>query len=384
MKYSKKILFISDLRKVAKTCLPKGIFAYVDGGSQDQETLRANAEAYRKWSFLTKPLNNVSIRNQSVTIFGVQYQSPIGISPMGFAGLCSYDGDVALAESAAAVGIVGVLSAASTTPLETIMKSAPNTWYQAYIPSDLEVIGPLLERLKKANVQVLVITIDIPVQSVRESELRNDFTVPFKPTLGLLMSGMARPRWVIETFLQTLIKKGMPHFENFTSTRGRSILGAEQIDRRIGRASLTWHEIEWIRKNWSGNLVIKGILRPEDALKAQELGLDGIIVSNHGGRQLDGAIASLEALPAIVKAAPNLLVMIDGGVRRGTDVIKALCLGAKVVFVGRSAMYGLAADGKRGVDFAMNLLQSEIDTNLALLGCPDIHLLDKTYIASSH
>ena len=379
----KKLLSIADLRKVARKVLPQSIFAYVDGGSGDQRSLVGNIESFQKWRFLTKSLINTSKRNQSVTIFGVQYTSPFGISPMGFAGLCSFDGDRALAEAASEAGIPGVLSAASTTPLESVLQSAPNTWYQAYIPANLEVIGPLLERLKKANIKVLVVTVDVPVQSVRESELRNDFKVPFRLTLRLIMTGLTKPQWMIKTFLRTLLTQGIPHFENFTASRGGPILDGVPADRRIGRTALTWEEIGWIRKNWEGSLVIKGILRPEDAALAQEIGVDGVIVSNHGGRQLDGAIDSLSALPGIVKAAPHLVVMMDGGVRRGTDVLKALSLGAKMVFIGRPAMYGLAAGGKHGVTFAIHLIATEIDTNLALLGCPDVNLLDDTYVTAS-
>lgn len=379
----KNFLSIADFRKAARLRLPRGIFAYVDGGSDDQSSLAANMDAFSKWSFLTRPLTNVTNRNQAVTIFGAQYKSPFGISPMGFAGLCSYDGDRALAEAASDAGIPGVLSAASTTPMESVLKHAPNTWYQAYIPGNVEIISPLLERLKKASIKVLVITVDVPVQSVREYELRNDFTVPFHLTLRLMISGIARPRWLAQTFFRTLIKQGIPHFENFTASRGGRIISGEQADRRIGRTALTWEEIRWIRKNWHGSLVIKGILRPEDAVTAQALGVDGVIVSNHGGRQLDGALASLNALSGIVKAAPNLVVMMDGGIRRGTDVLKALSLGAKLVFIGRPAMYGLAVNGKSGVAHAIKLISTEIDTNLALLGCPDVGLLDESYIIPS-
>ena len=199
----KNFLSIADFRKAARLRLPRGIFAYVDGGSDDQSSLAANMDAFSKWSFLTRPLTNVTNRNQAVTIFGAQYKSPFGISPMGFAGLCSYDGDRALAEAASDAGIPGVLSAASTTPMESVLKHAPNTWYQAYIPGNVEIISPLLERLKKASIKVLVITVDVPVQSVRENELRNDFTVPFHLTLRLMISGIARPRWLAQTFFRT-------------------------------------------------------------------------------------------------------------------------------------------------------------------------------------
>jgi L-lactate dehydrogenase (cytochrome) len=369
-----RVLSMSDLERAARSRLPSSIYGYVSGGSEEQSSLRANRRAFDRWRFLPRPLIDVSKRSQSVEVFGTTFASPVGISPMGVSGLCCFEGDIRLACAATKARAPSVLSAASTVPLEQVMKAAPGTWYQAYLPAHREIIGPLIERLKQAGVAVLVVTVDVQVASARENELRNGFSIPLRLTPRLVAGGLVRPRWMIETFAQTLLKRGIPRFENYTATRGGPIISAPKADHRAGRAAMTWEEIRWIRERWAGRLVVKGILRPDDALTAQQAGADGIIVSNHGGRQLDGAIASLDALPAIAAAVSGLTVMLDGGIRRGTDVLKALALGSRCVFIGRPAMYGLALGGERGAAHALAMLKREIDTDLALLGCPDVKL----------
>ena len=374
-----RALSLADLADAARRRLPPSIYGYVNGGSEDQSSLIGNRRAFDRWRFLTHPLVDVSQRSQMVEIFGTAYASPVGISPMGVSGLCCFDGDVALAKAAASAGVPSVLSAASTVPLERVMREAPGTWYQAYVPAQHDVIAPLIERLKAAGVGVLVITVDVQIASTRENELRNGFSIPLRPSPRLVAGALMRPRWLIETFARTL-RHGVPHFENFTAGSGGRIISAVKGDHRAGRAAMTWDDIRWIRDRWPGRLVVKGILRPEDAAAAQQTGADGIFVSNHGGRQLDGAVAPLDVLPAIVAAAPKLTVLLDGGVRRGTDVLKALALGARAVFIGRPAMYGLAVAGEAGAARALALLRREIDVDLALLGCPDVRLLSLDYL----
>jgi len=375
-----KALSIADVRELARKRLPSSIFGYVDGASEDKSSLHGNRAAFSKWSFLTHPLVNVSIRTLSVQIFDEHYSLPIGISPMGVSALCGFEGDLSLARAAKQMSAPFVLSAASTIPVERVIEENPRTWYQAYIPADFAVIEPLLNRLKRSNVQVLVVTVDVQVASTRENELRNGFTIPLRPNLKLLMGGLMRPRWLLGTFFKTLALKGIPRFENFTADRGGPIIKVAKGNHRAGRDAMSWDDIAKIRKLWGGKLVVKGILRPEDALKAEQVGADGVIISNHGGRQLDGAVAPLEMLPEIVKAVPKMTVMMDGGIRRGTDVLKAYALGAKFVFIGRPAMYGLSAGGEAGVHKVLELLKSEIDVDLALLGCPGISVLDRSYL----
>jgi L-lactate dehydrogenase (cytochrome) len=376
----KSLLSIADLERAARRRLPPSIYGYVIGGSEDESSLRSNRKAFERLNFMPRFLVDVSQRSQVTELFGKSYASPFGVSPMGVVSLCHFDGDVALARAARDAKLPFILSGASTTPLERVAAEYPGMWFQAYIPSRREVIAPLLKRVEAAGIDVLVVTVDVPIASTREIEVRNGFSVPLRLSRRLVMGGLARPRWMVETFAQTLLKHGIPHFENFTATRGGPIITAAKGDHRAGRAALCWDDIRWIRGEWKGKLVIKGILRPEDARMAEAVGADGVIVSNHGGRQLDGALAPIDALPAIVAATPKLTVMIDSGFRRGTDVLKALALGARFVFVGRAALYGLAAGGEKGAAHALALLQREIDVNLALLGCPDTRQLSPEFL----
>jgi L-lactate dehydrogenase (cytochrome) len=378
-----RALSIADLAEAARRRLPASIHGYVSGGSEDECALADNRAAFRRWRFLPRPLVDVSRRSQAVELFGRRWASPLGIAPMGVSGLCCFDGDVALARAAAQAQLPSILSAASTVPLERVLREAPGTWVQAYLPASREVIAPYLDRLGAAGAEVLVVTVDVQIASTREMELRNGFSIPLRFTPRLMAGGLMRPRWMVETFARTLLRHGIPHFENFTATRGGRIITAAKGDHRAGRAAMSWQEIAWMREQWPGRLVLKGILRAEDARRAQQLGCDGVIVSNHGGRQLDGAIASLDALPAIVAAAPGLTILLDGGIRRGTDVLKALALGAQAVFVGRPAMYGLAVGGEAGAAHALQLLRREIDVDLALLGCPDVALLNPDFLAAA-
>jgi L-lactate dehydrogenase (cytochrome) len=375
-----RALSIADLAEAARRRLPPSIHGYVSGGSEDHASLDGNRAAFRRWRFLTRPLVDVSTRSQAIELFGTRYASPVGIAPMGVSGLCCFDGDVALARAAATAKAPSVLSAASTVPLERVMRAAPGTWYQAYLPAQHAVIDPLLDRLKAAGVGVLVITVDVQIASVRENEVRNGFSIPLRLTPRLMAGGLMRPRWMVETFGRTLWRQGIPRFENFTATRGGRIITAAKGDHRAGRAAMTWDEVARIRERWPHRLLVKGILRPEDARSAQRIGADGIFVSNHGGRQLDGAVSPLDVLPAIVAAAPGLTVLLDGGVRRGTDVLKALALGAHGVFVGRPAMYGLAVGGEAGAARALELLHREIDVDQALLGCADVRQLGPDWL----
>ncbi|MGO4331126.1 alpha-hydroxy acid oxidase [Cupriavidus sp. 2TAF22] len=379
-----RILSLADLERAARRRLPASVFGYVSGGSEDGSSLDGNRAAFARWRFLTRPLVDVSARSQSAELFGTRFAAPLGISPMGASVLCGFDADCALAAAARLANVPFVLSAASTTPLERVAKVNPDMWYQAYLPARTEVIDPLLERLRRAAVRVLVVTVDVPIASTRENEIRNGFSLPLRPSPRLILGGLARPRWLAGTFARTLLQHGVPHFENFAATRGGPIVTAMKGDHRAGRAALTWEHIRHIRKAWPGTLLLKGILRPEDALAALRAGADGIFVSNHGGRQLDGALAPLDALPAIAHAVAGsgLKLILDGGIRRGTDVLKALALGADAAFCGRPLLYGLATGGRALAQEALEVLKREIDVNLALLGCPDVAALDPSYLCA--
>ncbi len=370
----------NDLERQARRVLPHSLFSYVSSGSEDGLALQGNLDAYRRWRFEPQVLADVSHRTQRTALFDADYAAPVGIAPMGIAALCHHDGDRKLARAAAALDVPYVLSAASTTPLESVARENGKAWFQAYLSDRWEVIDALAARVWSAGLRTLVVTVDVPVAAIREAELRSGFSVPLKLRPALVAGGLLRPRWLLGTFARTLLQGGIPHFENLTAQRGGPILSTG-VDHRASRAGLNWEHIRKLRERWPGRLIIKGILRADDALMARDTGVDGIIVSNHGGRQLDGAVAPLDALPRIVSAVPGLPVMLDGGVRRGTDVLKALALGARLVFIGRPAMYGLACGGQVGVEKVVRHLVREIDIDLALLGCPSTAQLDRSYLS---
>ncbi|HSW18536.1 MAG TPA: alpha-hydroxy acid oxidase, partial [Ramlibacter sp.] len=250
------------------------------------------------------------------------------------------------------------------------------------LPGDGSRVDGLIDRVKDAGFSTLVVTVDIPVWANRENNVRTGFSMPLRPSLRLAMDGLSRPRWLAGTFLRTLAQHGMPHFENSFATRGAPMLSANAIRDTTGRDHLSWADIERIRRRWQGELVIKGILSVDDARQAVRAGADGIIVSNHGGRQLDGAVSPLLALPKIADAVGNsTVVMMDSGIRRGGDVLKALALGARFVFAGRPFMYAAAVGGQLGVQHAIGLLRDEVDRNMAMLGACSIDEVGPAHLA---
>lgn len=381
---TRHLLSLDDFEAAARRALPRPIFGYVAGAAEDNRALADNRRAFDELALVPRVLRNVAQRDQGVTLFGTRYAGPFGIAPMGIAALSAYRGDVVLARAAAAAGIPAVQSGSSLVRLEEVVAAAPGTWFQAYLPGTPERIAPLLQRVAAAGVQTLVVTVDIPVAGNRENNLRAGFSTPLRPSLRLAWDGLVRPRWLAGTLLRTLLRHGMPHFENSFAERGAPILSSRVQRDFAGREHFDWEHIAQIRRQWRGPLVVKGILSPHDAALARQHGVDGIIVSNHGGRQLDGAVAPLRMLPAIAEQAGSaMVVMLDGGIRRGTDVAKALALGAQAVFVGRPFNYAAAVDGEAGVAAAIGLLRAELDRNLAMLGatsCAELgpqHLVDR-------
>ncbi|MBX5453612.1 MAG: alpha-hydroxy-acid oxidizing protein [Acidobacteriia bacterium] len=377
----RRIYALDDFEVAARRRLPQALFGFISGGTETNASLRANRAAFADWVFVPRVLVDASRRNQSVSLFGQTYATPFGIAPMGASALMAYDADCVLAEAAEAANIPFILSGASLTPLERVRRAGRTSWFQAYIPSDRAHIGGLIARVADAGYEVLVVTVDVQVPGNRENNQRAGFSLPLRPTPKLLWDGISHPGWLFGTAARTLATRGMLHFENAAAERGGPVLSAEAANRFAGREALDWDDLAFIREKWRGKLVLKGVLAPEDANRARALGVDGVMVSNHGGRQLDGAIAALHALPAVVAAAGPMTVMLDGGVRRGTDVLKALALGAKFVFVARPFLYAAAVAGRDGAAHAIRLLASEIDRDLALLGCPEIASLSPDWIA---
>jgi len=369
------VLSLDDFESAAKRHLPRPIFGYVAGAVETDWSLHDNRAAFAEFGFLPRMLVDVSKRSQQTTVFGKTYATPFGISPLGISALYAYRGDIVLATAAEAANIPMVMSSSSLIRLEDVAKESKTAWFQAYLPGDVPDITALIDRVAQAGFETLVITVDSQVAGNRENNIRTGFSTPLRPSLRLAWDGMTHPRWLFGTLLRTLLRHGMPHFENNYARRGAPIISPNVLRDYSDRGHLTWEHFRLIRRLWKGPLVIKGILDKADAVASRNAGADGIIVSNHGGRQLDGAVAALRVLPGIAAACPEIPVMIDGGVRRGTDVLKALALGATCVFVGRPFGYAAAVAGAAGVSHAIGLLSAEIDRDMAMLGIPDLRQL---------
>ena len=376
----RRMLSLHDFETAARRILPKPLYAYVSGAVEDGQSERGNRQAYDDYGFRPKVLVDVSRRGTRCTVLGREYAAPVGVAPMGIAALTSYRGDVMLARAAAEAGVPCIMSGSSLIRLETVMEAAPGTWFQAYLPGDGAQIAALIDRVAAAGVDTLVLTVDTPVAANRENNVRAGFSTPLRPSVGLAWQGVTHPRWLIGTFLRTLARHGMPHFENNYATRGAPILSGNVLRDFSDRGHLNWQHVAAIRKTWKGRMVLKGILHPDDARAARAHGMDAVIVSNHGGRQLDGSVSPLHALPAIVDAAGGMDVMLDSGVRRGTDALKAMALGARCVFVGRPFNYAATVAGQRGVAHAIALIVEEIRRNMGLLGIVDLREVNQSLL----
>ncbi|WP_237180633.1 alpha-hydroxy acid oxidase [Roseomonas haemaphysalidis] len=362
------ILSLDDLEKAARRHLPRPIYGYVAGAAEDSLTRTDNRQVFAEYRFVTRVLRNVSGRSQATELFGHTYAMPFGIAPMGISALIAYRGDLQLARAARQLDIPMIMSGSSLIRLEEVFDANPGMWFQAYLPGEPDRIAALVDRVARAGVGTLVLTVDTAVLANRENNIRSGFSTPLRPSLRLAWDGMVRPDWTMNTFLRTLWRPGMPHFENSYATRGAPIMSGA-VMRDFGRKDhLDWGHVGQIRRQWKGRLVIKGILHPRDVLLAREAGADGVILSNHGGRQLDGAVSPMRTLPAAVEAAGGIPVMMDCGIRRGADVLKAMALGAAFVFVGRPFIYAAALAGAEGVAHAANLLGAEVMRDLGLLG----------------
>ncbi|MGI2036070.1 alpha-hydroxy acid oxidase [Rhizobium panacihumi] len=363
------VLSLDDFEREARRHLPGPLFGYIVGASETNASLRQNAEAFHRFAFRPRVLRNVSSRSMETTLFGVRYKAPFGIAPMGISAMMAYRGDVILAQSAAEAGIAAIMSGSSLIRMEDVAEVAPKTWLQVYLPGEPDRIDALVDRVATAGFRTLVLTVDTAALANRENNIRAGFSTPLRPSMRLLWDGVCHPHWTFGTFLKTIVRHGIPHFENSYATRGAPIV-ASNVMRDFGKKDhLDWSHLEQIRSRWSGNLVVKGIMHPDDAVRAADAGVDGIILSNHGGRQLDGTASPLKVLPDIAcRIDGRIPIMIDCGFRRGTDIVKALALGASFVFVGRPFLYAAAVAGPAGVLKAADILKSEINRNMALLG----------------
>ena len=380
---------IEDLHKMAKRRLPKIAFDFIEGGLEDERGLETNTSAFHKHQLLPRYLVDVSVRDQTATLFGHTYASPFGISPTGGAGLFRRGADLMLARAAAEANIPYIMSGASNDSIEAAAKIAPdNAWYQLYAASDAHVREDMIRRAADAGLGALVLTVDVPIGSKRERNIKNGFAnvrgglfqaLSLKPSI--LLEALTHPGWIAEYLRHG---GGTPMLQNW-QPYARNRANAEEVYNfsrsLMPFAAQTWRDLERYRRLFPRALVVKGIMSPQDALRCAEIGCDGIIVSNHGGRQLDQAPGSLDVLPAVNAAVGDkLAVMLDSGVRRGADILIALCLGAKFVFMGRPTLYGAAAGGIPGVNKAVEIFRREIDLVMAQIGCPSLAELGPDFL----
>ena len=373
---------IADLREMALKRVPKGLFEFVDRGTEDEVSLRNNRSVFERMRFKPRTLVDVSKRNQEVTLFGRKHKMPITIAPTGTAGLMWYQGEIALARAAAQAGIPFTLATGSMTAMEEVAKEAGGTlWFQLYMWPDRSLSHKLVERAKAAGYEALVVTVDGVVSGNREYNLRSGFTIPFTFTRKNITDVLMHPRWMIDVLARYLVTTGMPRYQNYPTDIKYRITAGPMGRSSMRTDSLGWNDLRALRKIWPHQLMVKGILHPQDALMAVDCGADGVIVSNHGGRNLDGIISPIEALPEVANAVgKRATVLVDSGFRRGSDVVKALALGAHAVQIGRSTLYGVAAGGEEGARRAITIFRDEIDRVMALNGCRSVAELSTDYL----
>jgi isopentenyl diphosphate isomerase/L-lactate dehydrogenase-like FMN-dependent dehydrogenase len=379
--HSSQVVSVPDLRPIARRRLPKVVFDYLDGGADGEFTLRENCRAFEDVTFRPRGAVSVPTCDLSTRVLGFDISLPVLLAPVGYSRLMYPEGEIAAARCAGAAGTAYILSTISGHRMEDV-KAASNgpVWFQLYLMGGKAAAEGSIARARAAGFSALVVTIDTPVAGMRERDSRNGMKelmgggilskLPFLPQF------LARPAWLV----RFLLDGGVPHLPNVV-VPGQGPLPMTDVAAALASSTVTWEDLRWIREQWAGPLIVKGVLTAEDARRSIDEGASAIVVSNHGGRQLDHVPASLQVLPEIVAAVNGQIeVLMDGGVRRGSDVIKAICLGARAVLVGRAYAYGLAAGGPAGVARAIGMLRTEMDRTLKLLGCPAIGALDSSYV----
>ncbi len=376
-----RVLNIEDLRRAAKHRLPRVVFDYIDGGAEDEQTLRANCQAFEEVTFRPRCAVATPACELSVSVLGASLSLPLILAPVGSSRLMYPRGEEAAAGAAGAAGIAYALSTLSGCRLEDVAaKSKGPLWYQLYLVGGRDCALSAIERAKAAGFSVLVVTIDTAVAGMRERDLRNGVKELLSGNLASILPFVSqlliKPRWLAGF----LADGGLMKFQNVVIPGEGPMLYAD-VTAALEDAVVTWDDLEWIRQAWGGPIVIKGIHTEDDARRAVNAGADGLVVSNHGGRQLDGVAPTLRILPEVIASVGDQIeVLLDGGIRRGSDIVKALCLGARAVMVGRAYAYGLGAAGGAGVARAIEILRADLVRTLKLLGCPSIAELDRSYV----
>jgi len=370
---SKKIHSLEDARKLAKKRLPRMFFDFVDGAAGDEKLCELNSAALDQIRLEPKVLRNVEKRNLSKKIFGINYDLPFGFAPMGMCNLTWPGADKMLAKESIINNIPTCVSMASTTTLEKMYEfTEGRSWLQLYIFQDEKFVMELLDRAEKTGYKTLVLTVDVPIQFRRAKDDKNGFTVPFKIGPKQFFDFATHPNWSISTLLY-----GIPKPMNYETSKG-----GNKFVRSESRGSTDWETLKRIRNAWKGNLVVKGVMSQNDALKIKDLGADAIQVSNHGGRQLESATSAINALPLIRKAlGPEFPLIFDSGIRSGGDIVRALAFGADYVMIGRPLMYAIGADGAQGLRKIIEIIKEELSTTLGLVGLTDINDITSEIIA---
>ena len=370
---------VDDVRRYAKKRLPKMIYDFIYGGANDETTLAANRNDFSKITFRPRMLTDVTHRDVRTKAAGIDLDFPVMVSPAGLLRVAHTEGELAIARAAGKTGVVFVVSTAASWSIEEIAEAATGPlWFQLYLWRDRDIMKSLVERAGKAGYQALMVTVDLQVVGKRERDLRNGLSIPPKITLKSALDSVRHPRWLFD-----LIKGPPVALRNFAGVveGDDTISHSAFFTQHLINPSANWEDLQWVKELWKGPLLVKGIVTPEDALKAVDLGVDGIVVSNHGGRQLDGLPSAVRSMVDIVDAVGNRTdIILDGGIRRGADVVKAISLGAKAVMTGRSWIWGLAAAGQTGVERVHEIFAQEIDQTLALLGRTRLDEIDESAV----
>jgi (S)-mandelate dehydrogenase len=365
---------VEDYRILAQRRLPKMIFDYLEGGAEDEIGMKHNREVFERYRLMPRRLVDVSKRDIGIDVFGRHQAAPFMIGPTGLNAALWPKGDILLARAAEKSGIPFVLSTASNASIEEVAAASKgDLWFQLYIVQH-KLAEQMVRRADAAGYSTLVLTTDVGVNGNRERDLRNNFGLPMRYTPKLIYDGVTHPRWSLGFMLN-----GMPQFGNFVTADSSNVEVQATLMHRQMDASFTWDDFNWLRKLWRRTLLVKGIMRPDDTERCIAAGADGVILSNHGGRQLDAAISPLDVL-AESRARISAPILIDSGFRRGTDIVKALALGANAVLLGRASLYGLAATGEAGVNHVLTLLKDEVDRTLAQVGCASASQLSPDYV----
>ncbi len=375
-----QITCIEDLRVIARRRVPRMFYDYADSGSYTEGTYRANEQDFQKIKLRQRVAVNMEGRSTRTTMIGQDVAMPVAIAPTGLTGMQHADGEILAAKAAKEFGIPFTLSTMSICSLEDIAEHTDRHpfWFQLYVMRDKAFMERLIDRAKAANCSALQLTLDLQILGQRHKDIKNGLSTPPKPTLKNLINLATKPRWCLGMLGTKRRSFGniVGHVDGVEDMSSLSSWTADQFD-----PTLNWNDVEWIKQRWGGKLILKGLMDAEDARLAAQSGADAMVVSNHGGRQLDGAPASIDALPSMVEAAgQHLEVWMDGGVRSGQDVLKARALGAQGVLIGRSFLYGLGAFGQAGVSKALQIIQKELDTSMAFCGHTNINTVDKNIL----